>query len=94
MSATGGTAPYFGVGTYTEQSGTYTYTVTDSNGCTSSTTITLNEPNALQVTAAINSQIPCNGGTGVIDITASGGIAPYTGVGLFSVNAGTHIHCY
>ena len=36
VSATGGTAPYTGTGTYTEPAGTYLFTVTDSNGCKAS----------------------------------------------------------
>ena len=40
VSATGGTAPYTGTGSFSEVAGTYTYTVTDGNGCTASTSVT------------------------------------------------------
>ena len=40
VSASGGIAPYIGTGTFTENEGTFDYTVTDVNGCTASTTIT------------------------------------------------------
>ena len=45
VTATGGTAPYTGTGTFTKvPAGTYTYTVTDANGCTASKKITLTQP--------------------------------------------------
>src|SRR5262249_9793960 len=48
ISATGGTAPYSGTGTFTGVgAGSHTYTVTDANGCTSDTIVTLSEPTAL-----------------------------------------------
>ncbi len=40
ISANGGKSPYTGTGNYQVSSGTYTYVVTDANGCTASTTIT------------------------------------------------------
>ena len=36
VSATGGTSPYSGDGTFSVPAGTYNYTVTDANGCTAS----------------------------------------------------------
>ncbi len=44
VSATGGTAPYTGTGEFTVGAGTYTYTVTDVNGCSGTTTVTVTEP--------------------------------------------------
>lgn len=47
VSATGGTLPYSGVGTFTGLSaGPYSYTVTDNNGCFSTCSSTLTEPSA------------------------------------------------
>ncbi len=40
VSATGGTAPYIGTGVFNATAGTFTYTVTDANGCTASATVT------------------------------------------------------
>lgn len=40
ITATGGKAPYTGTGTFQVTAGTYTYTVTDANGCTSSVQVT------------------------------------------------------
>ena len=37
VSATGGTAPYTGTGAFTRAAGSYTFTVTDANGCTATT---------------------------------------------------------
>ncbi len=54
VSATGGTPPYSGTGDFTVGAGTYTYTVTDINGCSGTTTITVAEPAffTLKATAA------------------------------------------
>jgi hypothetical protein len=44
ISATGGTAPYSGPGTYTFSAGTYNYSIADANGCTANTNLTITEP--------------------------------------------------
>ena len=44
VSATGGTAPYTGTGTFTRTAGTHSFTVTDANGCPSTTSVTIIEP--------------------------------------------------
>jgi hypothetical protein len=60
--------------------GTYTVTVTDANGCTSSTSVTITEPPLL--ISYISSQVnvtPCPGGNnGSAIVTAGGGTPPYT----------------
>ena len=92
ISASGGTPGYIGQGNFTVIAGTYTYNVSDANGCTASTTITITQPNTLQAVANITSPIVCNAGTGVITITGIGGTAPYTGTGSFTVPAGTYTY--
>ncbi|MCC6462211.1 MAG: choice-of-anchor L domain-containing protein [Saprospiraceae bacterium] len=58
--------------------GTYTVTVTDANGCTKSSSITVNEPPALTL-APVVQQVACFGGaTGSIQLNAQGGATPYT----------------
>jgi len=58
--------------------GTYTVTVTDNIGCTTTATATITEPSTA-VSATVVTTIACNGGsTGAIDVTPSGGTAPYT----------------
>ena len=61
-------------------SGTYTVTVTDANGCTITDDFTVNEPtDALASTITSTTDVLCNGGsTGEIDLSISGGTAPYT----------------
>jgi hypothetical protein len=44
VTATGGTGIYTGTGNFTVTAGTYTMTVADNQGCSSSTTITVSEP--------------------------------------------------
>jgi len=86
-SATGGTTPY----TYTWNTGgtaaletglgagTYSVTVTDQNGCTDSSSVTLTQPTALSSSAAVTSLLDCNGDTdGQITASATGGTTPYT----------------
>jgi gliding motility-associated-like protein len=92
VSASGGTPGYIGQGNFTVIAGTYTYTVSDANGCTANTTISISQPNPLQAIANVTSPIVCNAGTGVITITGAGGTAPYTGTGTFTVVAGTYTY--
>ena len=60
VSATGGTAPYTGTGTFSVLAGSYTYTVTDANGCTSTSTIIVNQPALLSATITATN-VSCNG---------------------------------
>ena len=89
VSATGGTAPYTGEGTFTVSSGNYSYTVTDANGCSATTTGTVSEPVVLTASSAAGT-IACNGGTTTVVVTAAGGTAPYTGEGTFTVSSGNY----
>jgi hypothetical protein len=58
--------------------GTYIVTVTDANGCTSTSSVTLAPPNA-PVIGSPQIQSPlCNGGVGSIQITATGGTGTLT----------------
>ena len=96
---TGGTAPYTYLWDDVNASssatvsslvaGTYSVVVTDNNGCTTTASATIAEPTALTVSATETSSISCNGGSAMVDVVATGGIAPYTGEGTFTVNAGT-----
>ncbi len=70
--------------------GTFIVVVTDSNGCTDTDTWTLGEPDAVVCTVASpvigvgGTNILCAGETGTINVTASGGTAPYE----FSIDGG------
>jgi gliding motility-associated-like protein len=84
--ATGGTSPYTylwstGGTTDTEfglSGGTVILTLTDAVNCVSIDSVTVNEPNALTLTAII-SDVACFGtSTGSIDLTVTGGSLPYT----------------
>lgn len=89
VSATGGVSPYTGTGTNTISAGTHSYTVTDANGCTSTTGVTVTQPSALAATISATS-ILCHGGNATITVGASGGTTPYTGTGYYTVTAGAY----
>lgn len=84
--ATGGTPPYFfGWSTtpvQTTQSvaglaaGNYTLTITDLNGCTATTVLTITQPSQVVTYASADVAI-CRGGSTVLSATASGGVAPH-----------------
>jgi hypothetical protein len=66
--------------------GTYNYTVTDANGCTASTSATINAaPNAVTITAT-PTQILCAGGTGSVSIVTGGGTGTRTVTGDATTN--------
>ncbi|MFM9026962.1 MAG: beta strand repeat-containing protein, partial [Bacteroidota bacterium] len=89
VSATGGTPPYSGTGSFVITAGTYSYIVTDAVGCTGSAAITVANPAVLNASATVTSTIVCFGGTGTVAVTASGGTAPYSGTGTLAMVAGT-----
>src|SRR5204862_80680 len=90
VSALGGTAPYSGTGLFTVTAGTYNYTVTDDNGCTAVTSVTVNEPSALNASSSQGAAITCRGGSTTVTVSASRRTAPFSGTGLFTVTAGTY----
>jgi len=89
VTGNGGTAPYTGTGTFTVTAGDYSYTVTDANGCTATTSITVGQPSVLTASST-SGAIACNGGTTTVTVSGSGGTAPYTGTGNYTVSAGTY----
>jgi gliding motility-associated-like protein len=87
-SVTGGTSPYsYSWNTSPVQTtatasglkaGAYIITVTDANGCSANTTVTITSPAAITI-AMVKTDILCNGGsTGTATATPAGGTAPYT----------------
>lgn len=69
-------------GTGTSESGlcagNYTLTVTDNLGCTETVNFTINEPDPITISMVVT-DVTCEGGSdGAIDLTVSGGTAPYT----------------
>ena len=58
--------------------GTYSLTVTDAKGCTSTTTINLTQPAALAATPTVTPVSCYNAANGSITLAVSGGTAPYS----------------
>ena len=88
LSVTGGKAPYtylWSNGSATQDissltAGTYSVVVTDANGCTATLPFTVSQPAApLAISATTVTNVTCFGGNnGSIDVSVSGGTAPYT----------------
>jgi hypothetical protein len=91
VSATGGTAPFVGIGTFTVKAGTHNYLVTDANGCTGTASITIGEPSALVASAEVPA-LSCGSDSVAVTINATGGVAPYSGTGIFIAAAGEHTY--
>ncbi len=106
VAITGGTTPYTiawsngqsGTSLIGLNAGTYTATVTDANGCTSMSTITITQPDPLKITAT-NTNVACNGGAnGSAVAVVTGGTAPYAvtwsngqnGLAIANLAAGTY----
>lgn len=90
VTATGGSGVFVsGIGTFFMTSGTHTFTVMDDHGCESLGTITIMNPQDLNVTTSIK-PIKCIGGFAEVTVSVSGGAAPYT----YTYNGGdpSHIH--
>ncbi|MEN9964621.1 MAG: hypothetical protein RL582_1716, partial [Bacteroidota bacterium] len=87
ISATGGTAPYTGTGTFLRSAGTYTFSVTDSNGVIKTGTTTITEPSSALGATVTGGSVLVSGGTSSINISGvSGGTSPYS----YSLNAGAY----
>ncbi|MCX6257828.1 MAG: SprB repeat-containing protein [Bacteroidia bacterium] len=97
INVTGGTIPYY----YSWSNGatsqnllglgpdTYSVVVTDNLGCTTSGSYQVSQPDTL-VAGSTYGNILCHGGTTNISVSATGGVAPYSGTGTFTVNAGPY----
>lgn len=74
ISAAGGTPAYTGIGNFNRVAGTYSFTVTDNNGCTGATSVTINDPAPCLLTSvsAVAGTILCNGGSTSITATPVG----------------------
>jgi hypothetical protein len=59
--------------------GTYSLTVSNSNGCSATTSVSITQPNILTISAATTDNVNCGGGNnGSASSAASGGASPYT----------------
>jgi GEVED domain len=105
IGATGGTAAY----TFTKSNGTpsvatsginnltagtWTISVSDANSCSAQSIVTVMQPNALVVSATETDDINCFGGSAIVTVSATGGVAPYTPIGNFSELAASSAYTY
>ncbi len=91
ITASGGTPPYSGDGVKTVSVGSYSFTVTDSKGCSVVVSGTVTQPAVLSASALGN--ISCFAGTATVNVTAAGGTTVYVGTGAFP-NQGPGLHTY
>src|SRR5260221_450976 len=89
VSATGGTTPYKGAGPFSHAAGTYSYTVPHGNSCTSITTATIPQPEAL-VFSFFNDTTTSDIYTLSLHDALPICTTPYSGTGTFSHAAGTY----
>jgi hypothetical protein len=82
LTITGGSPNYSenwnGASPFNLLANTYTFTVTDTNGCIFSDTIIINEPTALSSSITPTDLTSCLVSNGNIDLTINGGASPYT----------------
>jgi gliding motility-associated-like protein/uncharacterized repeat protein (TIGR01451 family) len=97
ITGTGGTTPYqynLNGGTYQSSNsftglsaGTYTVSIKDINGCTTSKSVVITQPNALTVSSTAKTNVDCKGNaTGSITVAGAGGTTPYS----FNIGGGTY----
>ncbi|MFM7079321.1 MAG: gliding motility-associated C-terminal domain-containing protein, partial [Bacteroidota bacterium] len=87
LTVNGGTAPYtylWNTGATSmdianQPAGTYTVTATDANGCTQQNTAVISQPvGSLSASLNVSQNVACFGqGTGSLDLSVTGGTAPY-----------------
>jgi len=87
VQASGGILPYEysldggsyqpGISFTSVAAGMHTITVKDANGCTSTCVLTLNEPQPLSCTITSTDDSSCIADNGSLEITSTGGTAPY-----------------
>lgn len=86
VSASGGVSPYTGTGTFLKAAGTWSFSVTDANGATNSTSVTITQPTVITATLSAGT-ITVAGGTTTINVNnTTGGVGPYT----YKLNAGSY----
>jgi hypothetical protein len=87
LTATGGTGAYsfnWGGAVITEDlnglsAGTYTVTVTDANGCSTTSSAIITQPATALSASSTSTNVSCNGSSnGTISVTVSGGTTPYS----------------
>ena len=71
--------------------GTYSVNVVDSKSCSNTLSVTITDPDSL-IAHENHATVPCAGGSASVTISASGGTAPYTGIGTFSQLEGTVVY--
>ncbi|MGB4400925.1 MAG: gliding motility-associated C-terminal domain-containing protein, partial [Daejeonella sp.] len=86
LTVSGGTGPYVYIwsnGQTTQDlnnigAGTYTVTVTDTKGCAATLPITISQPASLALSTSLTDVLCFSGSTGAINLSVSGGTAPYS----------------
>lgn len=86
VTGSGGTGTITGTGLFPTTAGPETFTVSDQNGCTADTSITITQPAPILGSATSNGPLPCDGSGTTVTVTASGGTGVLAGTGTFNTN--------
>lgn len=86
VQLSGGTLPYsysWSTGDVTAQAsnlsaGNYSVDITDANGCTTTEQVSISQPAAIDISSSTQNLLCYGDANGSVDITANGGILPYT----------------
>lgn len=102
VGAGGGTAPYTYLWNTTPVQTTvvatglcaagYTVTITDANGCTSTSSVNITSPTAINIAVVSTTNVSCNGGNnGAINLNLTGGTPGYSYTWTPSVGSGPNV---
>jgi len=85
VSATGGSSPYTGVGSFSVKAGTHQFIITDNTGTKDTVSISIGEPTAI-ASSITSGTIGSTGGTTSLSVNASGGTQTYN----YSINGSSY----
>jgi hypothetical protein len=90
INGSGGAGLITGEGSFNITSGTHTFSISDLWGCTKSVTVNVTSPPQIITSHNIITPIICNGDSGLVNITATGGIGTISNTGNYLFTNGVN----